>query len=98
MVKLRRREEASGPEFATLPGVLCPASLLLSSLRVTSAAEFGTPAARATLEHMAVMQQAVEHGAHCGAIAEQFAPVLDGPIRGNNTPGKDSCWIVTLAS
>jgi hypothetical protein len=30
---------------------------------------------------MAVMQQAVEHGANRGDIAEQFAPVLDRSIR-----------------
>jgi hypothetical protein len=29
---------------------------------------------------MTVMQQAVEHGADRGDIAEQFAPVLDRPI------------------
>ena len=38
---------------------------------------FGSPAARAALEHMTMMQEAVEHGADCGDIAEQFAPVLD---------------------
>jgi hypothetical protein len=81
--------EASGSEFATLPGVFCPASLLLLlfSLRVASAADFGAPAARTTSEHMAMMQQAVEHGADRGAITEQLAPVLDGPIRGNERAG-----------
>jgi hypothetical protein len=31
---------------------------------------------------MAVMKQAIEHGAHCGHIAKQLAPVLDRAIGG----------------
>ena len=41
---------------------------------------FGTPASRATLEDVAVMQQAVKHGADGGDIAQQFAPVLHRTI------------------
>src|SRR5438034_8519876 len=41
---------------------------------------FGAPTPRTALEHVAVMQQAIEHGADCGDIAEQLAPVLDGTI------------------
>src|SRR6266849_9090662 len=40
----------------------------------------GAPASRSALEHMAVMQQAVEHGADSGNITEQFAPVLDRAV------------------
>lgn len=40
----------------------------------------GPPAARAALEHMAMMQQAVEHGADGGGIAEQAAPVFHRAI------------------
>ena len=40
----------------------------------------GAPASRAALEHVAVMQQAIEHGADRGDIAEQLAPVLDRAI------------------
>ena len=42
----------------------------------------GAPTARAALEHMAVMQQAIEHGADGGDIAEQLAPVLDRTVGG----------------
>ena len=38
------------------------------------------PAARATLEHMAVMQKSVEHRRDRGRIAEQLAPVLHRPV------------------
>jgi hypothetical protein len=34
----------------------------------------GAPAALATLEHMAVVQEAIEHGADAGRVAQKFAP------------------------
>ena len=40
----------------------------------------GAPAPRAALEHVAVMQQTIEHGADGGDIAEQLAPVLDRAV------------------
>ena len=40
----------------------------------------GAPATWAALEHVAVMQQAIEHGAHSGHVAKQFAPVLDWTV------------------
>src|SRR5438128_12066932 len=48
---------------------------------------FGAPAPRAALEHMAVVQQAVEHGAHGSRIAQQFAPVFDRAVGGQHGAG-----------
>ena len=64
------------------PGVLCPASFssLLLSLGISGTAGFGAPAARAALENVSVMQQAIQHGGDSGTVAEQFAPVVDGPV------------------
>jgi hypothetical protein len=42
----------------------------------------GAPTAWATFEHMAVVEQTIEHGSDCRHIAQQFSPVLDGAIRG----------------
>jgi hypothetical protein len=74
--------EASGSRVATPPGVLCPASLSLwlLSLRISRAADFGAPTARPALENVPVMQQAVQHGGDCGAVAQQLAPVIDWSI------------------
>ena len=74
------------------PGVLCPASLLLLFLSCfvigfLPAAGFGSPAARAALEHVSVMQQAIEHGGDGGAVAEQLAPVVHGSVRCNQRAG-----------
>jgi hypothetical protein len=38
------------------------------------------PALRSALEHVAVMQHAIEHGGDRRRVAEQFAPVVDGTI------------------
>jgi len=75
--------EASGSRVAKPPGVLCPASLSLwlLSLRISGAADFGAPTARAALENMSVMEQAVQHGGDGGTIAEQLAPVVDWSVR-----------------
>jgi hypothetical protein len=56
MVRLRRRRP--GSEFATPPGVLCPASLLhlFLSLFFLAAGGFGAPTARSALEQVSVMQ------------------------------------------
>jgi len=54
-------------------------SLLLSFAFLRTAA-FGPPTARAALEHMSVMEQAVEHGGDRGAVAQQLAPVFYWPI------------------
>ena len=43
-------------------------------------AGFGAPTSRAALEHVAVVQEAVQHGGDSGAVAQQFAPVINGTI------------------
>ena len=48
---------------------------------------FGAPTARAALEDVAVMQQAVEHGGDGGDVAEQFSPVFDGTVRSQQCAG-----------
>src|SRR5216683_4817821 len=48
---------------------------------------FGSPAPRAALEHVAVVQQAVEHGAHGGRVAQQFAPVFHRTVGGQHGAG-----------
>jgi hypothetical protein len=42
--------------------------------------ELGSPTAGAALEHVPVMQEAVEHGADRRRIAQQLAPILDRAI------------------
>src|SRR5258708_25229706 len=72
--------EASGSRVATPPGVLCPASfsLWLLSLRISRTAGFGAPTARAALENVSVVQQAIQHGGGSSAVAPQVFPVLYG--------------------
>ena len=75
------------------PGVLCPASfsllvlplplLLLLSLGISRGAGPGSPAARAALEHVPMVQQPVQHGGDGGAVAEQLSPVFHWSIRRN---------------
>jgi hypothetical protein len=82
--------EASGSRVATPPGVLCPASLSLLSLPLllllqlslafSRDAGFGSPTARAALEHVPMVQEPVQHGGNSGAIAEQLSPVVYWPI------------------
>ena len=43
---------------------------LTKPLSLPCGRRLGAPASRAALEHMAVMQQAIEHGAHRSDIAE----------------------------
>jgi len=38
--------------------------------------KFSPPALRTTPEQVSVVQQAVEHGAGCGRVSQQFAPVF----------------------
>jgi len=39
------------------------------------------PASRTAFEHMAVVQEPVQHGRDGGAVAEQLTPVINGPVR-----------------
>src|ERR1017187_8827998 len=41
---------------------------------------FGAPTARAALEHMPMMQNAIEHGGYRCHVAQQLPPVLDGAV------------------
>ena len=43
--------------------------LLLLSLCISRTAGFGAPTARAALENVTVMQQAIQHGGDSGAVA-----------------------------
>ena len=45
---------------------------------------FCSPAA---FEHMAVVQESIEHGREGGAVYELPAPVLDGPVRRRRSAG-----------
>ncbi len=49
--------------------------------------DLGAPAAGTTLENMAVVKQAIQHGADRRGIAQQLAPILDGTIRGHQSAG-----------
>jgi len=46
--------------------------------------KFRAPAARPASEHVRVVEQPVEQRGHRGGVAEQLAPVVDGPIRGQD--------------
>jgi len=65
----------------------CEHPVLLPSRLLWWQVGFGSPAPRAALEHVAVVQQAIEHSADGGRVTEQFAPVLDRPIRGQHGAG-----------
>src|SRR5215469_1598728 len=39
-----------------------------------------SPTSRATLKHMAMVEEAVEHGGHRSSVAQQFSPVLHTAI------------------
>ena len=57
----------------------CPS---VGSLRVAGSRHrhLGAPTPRATLEHVAVMQNAVQHGGDGRHVAQQLAPVLDRAV------------------
>ena len=46
--------------------------------------EAGAPAARAAGEDVRVVEQPIEQRGHGGGIAEELAPILDGPVRGDS--------------
>jgi len=69
---------------------VCAPSLNHCSHGITSSGRgggLGAPTARAALEQVPVVEQAVQHGAHGGGIAEQFAPVLDRAVGGQQRAG-----------
>jgi hypothetical protein len=46
-----------------------------------------SPATRSALEDVAVVEEAVEHGGDGGGVAKELAPVLDGPVLGEDRAG-----------
>ena len=67
MVVLAPPGEASGSRVATLPSAFCPVSLLLLSLAFPWTAGFGSPTARAALQHVPVIQP-IQHGGFGTAV------------------------------
>src|ERR1700694_5407893 len=61
--------------------VVLPCSLLWRQVY------FRTPTPRTAFENMPMMEEAIEHGGDGGAIAQQFAPVVDGSVRGEQSTG-----------
>jgi hypothetical protein len=48
---------------------------------------FRAPTPRTAFENMTIMEEAIEHGGDGGAISQQFAPVVDGSVRGEQSTG-----------
>jgi len=42
--------------------------------------DFGAPTSWPALEHVPVVEQAVEHGTDGGRVSQQFAPVFHRPV------------------
>ena len=49
--------------------------------------DLGAPATRPALEHVRVMEQAVEQRGDGGGVAEQLSPVVDRAVRGEHRGG-----------
>jgi hypothetical protein len=67
-----RRGRASGSEIVTSPGRLFarhPSLPVVLSLSLPWTVGFGSPAARAALEYVSVVQKSIQHGGDGGAIA-----------------------------
>ena len=45
--------------------------------------DLGSPTAGTTLENMAVVKEAIQHGGHRRGVAQQLAPVVDWTIAGH---------------
>jgi hypothetical protein len=48
---------------------------------------FCAPTPWTAFENMAVMEETIEHGGNGGTVAQQFAPVVYGTIRGEQSAG-----------
>ena len=57
------------------------ASLLLF---IVGQLSFGAPASRTALEDVAVMEKPIEHRGDSGGITQEFAPVFNGSVRGED--------------
>lgn len=65
------------------PGPVCWVfAVLLGVLR--GPARSRPPALRSAFEDVGVVEEAVEHGGDGGGVAEEFAPVLDGTVGGED--------------
>src|ERR1041385_4186336 len=62
------------------PAWSTPSMADFSCLCLRRQLRFGSPAARPTLQDMAVMKEAVEHGGNGGRIAQEFSPVFNRSI------------------
>src|SRR5438552_4952694 len=75
----------------TEPAALRPQAPALTLRRNNSARgrqfSFGAPTARSAFQDVAMMEQAIEHGADGRGIAQQFAPVLDRSIGSHDGTG-----------
>jgi len=49
-------------------------------MRIDRRRYLGAPTARAALEHVPVMENAIQHGGDRSHVAQQFPPVLDGAV------------------
>ncbi len=47
----------------------------------------GPEAPRTALEDVAVVEKPIEHGGDGGSVAEEFSPILDGTVRGEEGAG-----------
>jgi hypothetical protein len=63
-----------------LPFLLVPSYAAGQQSLPTSRCSFGAPAPRTTLEHVTVMQDAIEHGRDRRHVTQQFPPVFDGAV------------------
>ena len=54
---------------------------------IIATARFGAPTFRAALEYVAMMEQPVEHGAHCRNVGQQLAPVIHRTVRSQQRTG-----------
>src|ERR1700736_1178416 len=72
--KTGQREEAGD-------SVVLPCSLLWRQVH------FRAPTPRTTFEYMTMMEEAIEHGGDGRAVSQQFAPVVYGAVRGEQSTG-----------
>jgi len=80
----RESDKSREREGSALASKKPPFRFCLGSVRGRG---FGAPTPRTALEHMAVMQQPIEHRADRGHISDQLAPVFHRPIRREQRTG-----------
>ena len=75
--------DAHGCIFSSSPIVQVVAFRLVFGPVLIFRRQLGPPAPRSAFEEMAMVAEAVEHGGDGCAVAEQFSPVLDRSVRGD---------------